>query len=144
MGAWRASVRMMAALALTVARALPAATAEPRPASIRDVAGVFDGLVLIDVGNAIRKGCPAIEANRLRGIMFMLDLKHRASLAGFADDEIRAFVDDPAEKSRVEAAADRWLSNRGARRDDPDSLCRVGGGEITAGSTLGRLLRMTQ
>ena len=140
----RAMVRGVAALALTGALALPAATAEPRPASIRDVAGVMDGLVLIEAGNVIRKSCPEIEANRLRGILFMLDLKNRASVAGYSDAEIRAFVDDPAEKARVEAAADRWLAERGARRGDPETLCRAGAAEIAANTQLGRLLRRAE
>ena len=63
---WSVATPVGLAFLFSYALALPAATAEPRPASIRDVAGVMDGLVLIEAGNVIRKSCPEIEANRLR------------------------------------------------------------------------------
>ena len=134
------------ACAAALAGAMLPASAAPgggAPEGLREVPGITAGLVTVALGNAIRKGCPAIEARRIAGLLFMMDLKERASSAGYTDAEIRAFVDDPAEKARIMALADKWLADRGARRDDPDSLCRVGGGEISAGSTLGRLLRMT-
>jgi hypothetical protein len=142
--AGRKPIRSMA-MAMAAASVIMPAVAAPGgnpPTGLRDVPGITEGLVVVDLGNIIRKGCERIEARRVAGLLFMLDLKERASSAGFTDAEIRSFVEDPAEKARIRARADRWLADHGARRDRPETLCAVGAAEIAAKTQLGRLLRM--
>ena len=67
--------------------------------------------------------------------------RRRAVRLGYSRGEIEEFIDDPIERARVEARADAYLAQNGASRGDPASLCRVGRDEITAGSTIGRMLR---
>lgn len=100
-----------------------------------------DGLVVVAAGGRIHRGCPTISPRKVQGLMFLMDLKSRASSYGYSDKEIRAFVDDPAEKARIEAIADAWLASRGTRKGDEAGLCRVGREEIAANTQIGRLLR---
>ncbi|WP_112315778.1 DUF5333 domain-containing protein [Rhodovulum viride] len=131
-----------AALAATVALAAAATAegAEARPA-LRDQAGIVEGLQVIATANMIRKQCPRIEARMLTAYGYMRGLKSRASRLGYSDAEIRAFVEDKAQKARVEGAARDWLAARGVRRDQPESYCPVGLAEIRARTEIGRLLR---
>ena len=131
----------MAAAMLAVGLMQPAlAQAAGRPA-LRDIPGVTEGLLTVELGNVIRKRCPEISARFFAGVAFMFEIKGLASAAGYSDAEIRAFVEDRAEEGRIKALADAWLARRGASRGDAASLCRVGAEEIDARTQLGVLLQ---
>lgn len=131
-----------AALAATLLAA-PAVAAQDAPKwdDLRSDQQLTDGLVVVAAGGRIYRGCPTISPRRIQGIMFLMDLKSRAASYGYSDAEIRAFVDDPAEKARIEAIADAWLASRGTAKGDEAGLCRVGREEIAANTQIGRLLR---
>ncbi len=129
----------MTAIALMAALAAPLA-AEAR--SLRDVRAVDDGLKIVAIGNAIRKTCPQIEARRLRAMGYMRGLADLARQAGFSDDEIKAHVENRAEKARVKAAAAAYLAAQGAKEGDVAGHCAAGRAEIERNSQVGRLLRV--
>ncbi|WP_414898176.1 DUF5333 domain-containing protein [Rhodovulum sp. YEN HP10] len=134
-----------AALAAGLGAGLAAATvsaagADARPA-LGEQAEIVGGLQVIATANMIRKKCPSIEARMLTAYGYMQRLKTKASRLGYPDAEIRAFVDDKAEKARVEGAARDWLAARGVRFDEPQSYCPVGLAEIRSRTEIGRLLR---
>ncbi|HEV8034324.1 DUF5333 family protein, partial [Yoonia sp.] len=64
-----------------------------------------------------------------------------ASSLGFSDDEIDAYINDDAEKDRLEGIARAQLAGLGAVADDPDSYCAVGRAQIAANTRVGWLLR---
>ncbi|MBL4917357.1 DUF5333 family protein [Szabonella alba] len=134
----RATARM-AVLALMAGLAAPLA-ADAR--SLRDVRAVDDGLTVVAIGNAIRKTCPQIEARRLRAMGYMRGLADLARQAGFSEEEIRAHVEDRAEKARVKAAAAAYLAAQGAKEGDVPGHCAAGRAEIERNSQVGRLLRV--
>jgi hypothetical protein len=102
---------------------------------------VTDGLVLVAIGRRIVKGCDAIQPNRMRAFFFANGLKLRARELGYSDGEITAFIEDEAEKARIDAMSDNWLKARRTHRTDAPGLCRVGAEEIARGTQLGRMLR---
>ena len=128
---------VLATLALLAA---PATAADAR--NLRDIKAVDDGLKVVAIGNAIRKTCPTIEARRIRAIGYLQGLAETARKAGFSDDEIKAHVDNPAEKARVKAAAAAYLAARGAKPGDAEGHCAAGRAEIERNSQVGRLLKV--
>jgi len=135
---WRA-----AALALLLAAGLaPLAAAGPgasRP-PLGEVAYIWDWLFAAAVGDRIRNNCPTI-APRLFVVLRKRDeLVEHARGLGYSEAEIRAFIDDPAEKVRMRDAARAYLARHGVTRGDAESYCRLGRAEIAAGSRIGQLI----
>lgn len=108
---------------------------------LREDAEIEAGVLVIAIGDMIVDNCPVLEARRMPTIGYMMDLANRALDLGYSRAEIVAYVEDDAEKERVRALARRWLAQQGASVEDSESLCRVGRDEISAGSSIGRLLR---
>lgn len=131
----------LAALCIAMAAA-PAAAQDARFAALRADTHVTEGLVLVAIGRRIVKGCDAIQPNRMRAFFFANGLKLRARDLGYTDGQISAFIDDEAEKARIDAMSDAWLTSRRTHKSDAPGLCRVGAEEIARGSQLGRMLRM--
>jgi hypothetical protein len=129
-------MRPLVALLIVFTLASPAVAAQ----SLRDHETVNNGLLIVAIGNAIRKTCPTIEPRRVRALSYMRGLYNIARGAGFSDDQIKAYVENDAEKDRVKALADRWLVQQGATPGDAASVCAVGMAEIEKNSQLGRLL----
>ncbi|MCW2303816.1 hypothetical protein M2324_002220 [Rhodovulum sulfidophilum] len=131
------------AAGLGLAATVSAAGAEPRPA-LGEQTEIVRGLQVIATADMIRKKCPTIGARMLTAFGYMQRLKSKATRLGYPDAEIRAFVEDKAEKARVETAARNWLTARGVRLDEPQSYCPVGLAEIRSRTEIGRLLRARQ
>ncbi|MBF9045236.1 hypothetical protein HKCCE4037_17975 [Rhodobacterales bacterium HKCCE4037] len=108
---------------------------------LRESAEIENGLLVVMVGSFIVEGCDDISVRRLRSTPYMIGLARQAMGLGFSQAEVEEFIDDPVERARVEARADAYLAQNGAARGDAASLCRVGRDEISAGSTIGRMLR---
>jgi hypothetical protein len=121
--------------------AVPVAAQDARFDTLRADTQVTEGLVLVAIGRRIVKGCDVIEPNRMRAFFFANGLKLRARDLGYTDGQISAFLDDEAEKTRIDAMSDAWLKSRRTHKTDAPGLCRVGAEEIARGSQLGRMLR---
>lgn len=123
--------------------ALLFAAAPTVPASAQGLATEADlnaGLEVIAAGDMIRRRCPDIDARMVRAVAYMRRLGGIALERGYTRDDIRAYVEDDANKERVEGAARRYLTSRGLGAGEPEDYCRVGRAEIAADSPIGRLL----
>lgn len=124
--------------ALALALSAGAAAANPE---IGKVSYITEGLINTAIAYEIDRVCDELVGRRLAGLNFLWSLKEHASSLGFSDEEIRAYVDNRAEKDRLEAIARARLRDMGAIEGRPDTYCAVGRAEIAAGSPVGRFLR---
>jgi len=126
--------------ALALALTGPGAAAQS--VALEDDARLTHGLMVVAVGNRIRRGCEAISPRVFRALDYIWDLVAYAESLGYTRAEVEAFRNDPAQKARIDALTDAWLAERGTTRHDAEGLCRVGAQEIAQGTEIGRLLRM--
>ncbi|WP_296424939.1 DUF5333 domain-containing protein [Yoonia sp.] len=131
----RALVAALSLAGIALAGSLSAQTA------LKDVPYVRDGLIDVGMAIEISDKCSSIRARTFRGIGFLQSLKNHASALGYSDAEIEAYVDDGAEKRRLEAIAREKLAALGAVANDESSYCAVGRAQIAQGTQVGRLLR---
>ena len=99
------------------------------------------GLLIVAIGDTVRDYCSDFEPRRIRGLAFLNGLVNRAMNLGYSLAEIRAYVDNDEEKSRVKALARQWLLEQGADFRRPETLCQVARNEIAKDSQIGRLIR---
>ena len=76
-----------------------------------------------------------------REIEFLWSLEQRARALGYSSAEIDAYVDNDAEKDRLEAIARQRLRDMGGVEGNWETYCAVGRTEISRGSQIGQLLR---
>lgn len=127
-----------AALVLGFAVLAGATAANPE---IGRVTHITEGLINTAIAYEIDRVCDSIDGRTIEGINFLWSLKQHASELGFSDDEIRAYVDDDAEKDRLEAIARDRLRALGAVEGEPETYCTVGRAEMSARTEIGRFLR---
>jgi len=108
---------------------------------LRDDPQIHQGLIVIAVGRHIHNVCPDINARALRALAYAEGLVNRAQSLGYTRSEVNDFIDDRTEQERYLAIARQYFAQQGGDMDDAQSVCAVGRDEITAGSTIGRLLR---
>ena len=108
---------------------------------LKDVAEIRDGIIAAGMAIEIGDKCDSISVRLLRGALYLNSLKSRAEDLGYSRAEIDAYVDDRAEKSRLEGIARERLAELGAVAGQGDTYCAVGRAEIDAQTAVGRLLR---
>jgi hypothetical protein len=136
-----AMIRHALTLALTLALAAPLAAAAPVPlAQERHINGE---LVAAQVGDILRKTCPAASARMVTVFSRLRALEAYARKAGYTEAEVKAFLNDPAQKARVRAEAEAYLAAAGAVKGDAQSHCRVAREEVRKGTAAGTLLRVS-
>ena len=108
---------------------------------LKDVTSVRDGIIAVGMAYEIGDKCGSIEARYLRGLGYLNELKATAASLGYSDAEIDAYIDDGAEKDRLEGVARQQLADLGAVPGDEASYCAVGAAQIAAGTAVGQLLR---
>ena len=108
---------------------------------LKDVAEIRDGIIAAGMAIEIGDKCDSISVRLLRGALYLNSLKSRAEDLGYSRAEIDAYVDDRAEKSRLEGIARERLAELGAVAGQGDTYCAVGQSEIGAQTAVGRLLR---
>ena len=123
-------------LLLALMLATPAAA--DRYDALRADPQIASGVLVAALGDLIGDSCPALGERRTRSLMMLNTLVGRARALGYDLGEIRAYVEDDAEKARVKAQARQWMAQKGAR--DADGICAVARAEIEAGSAIGRLM----
>ena len=129
---------ILAALSIglvTLAGGLSAQTA------LKDQPSVRDGIIYVGMAYEISQKCDSISARTFRGIGYLQSLKNQARDLGYSDAEIDAYVNDRAEKKRLEGIARDQLAALGVVSDDPASYCAVGRAQIAEGTRVGWLLR---
>ena len=130
--------KTLTALALSAILAgMPAAAQTP----LKDVAHVRDGIIHVGMAYEISEKCGEISARLFRGLGFLNSLKSHARGLGYSEADIDAYVNDEAEKDRLEAIARAQLAELGVIEGDEGSYCAVGRAQIAANTRVGWLLR---
>lgn len=130
----RTSLLIAAALAASLGHTAQAA-------GLKDEAEIRDGLLVVGMAYEISEKCGSIDARKLRGITTLLNLKSRARNLGYSSEEIDTYVDDKAEKKRLEGIARAQLVQLGVVPGEEETYCAVGRDQIAKGTGVGRLLR---
>jgi hypothetical protein len=134
---------VMTTLKTTITAALfgltmSATSATANPANVERVT---EGLIATGMAYELGEKCDGVSARLLRGLNFLYGLKSHLQDLGYSNAEIDAFVDDRAEKDRLEAIACARLASLGVRTDDPATYCAVARSQIAQDTQVGRLLR---
>ncbi|WP_369933885.1 DUF5333 domain-containing protein [Ruegeria sp. A3M17] len=129
-------VKLLIVLSVLV---IPAAVEAKPP--LREVKEIDDELYYIAIANEISDYCPSISGRRFKAIGVMWGLKSKANNLGYSDGEIRAYVESDAEKDRMRAKGEAYLTANGVSYDNPKSFCTLGQAEIERNSAIGVYLR---
>ncbi|MBI1172070.1 hypothetical protein GC209_11775 [bacterium] len=128
---------------LALCLALPfgaAATPVPLPQEPH----INDELRAAAAGDILRHTCPTISARLFVFLGRVQDLKSYAISKGYTPPEVKAFLDDDAQKARIKAEAEAYLAAAGAKPGDVESYCKVGRDEIARKTPMGQMLRSSQ
>ncbi|MBU2935741.1 MULTISPECIES: DUF5333 domain-containing protein [Pacificibacter] len=109
--------------------------------ALRDEPSIDGPMLKVALAIEISDKCSSIEARKLKGLNFLWGLKTAAKKLGYSDDEIKAYVDSKAEKSRMRALGEAYVRDKGLNPTSAADLCRLGQQEIAANSLTGSLLR---
>lgn len=93
------------------------------------------------IADQIADNCPTITGRRIRALNELIKLRDYALSKGYSRAEVKAFVENKAEKARGKAEAAAWLKAKGAVAGKPQAYCAVGEAEIARKSLIGALLR---
>lgn len=110
-------------------------------AELKDVTRIRDGIVHAGMAYELSEECGDLSARLFRGISFLQSLKNHARELGYSDDEIDAYIDDNAEKDRLEILARAELARLGVVEGDEATYCAVGRDQIARNTRVGWLLR---
>ncbi|WP_246849361.1 DUF5333 domain-containing protein [Rubellimicrobium arenae] len=128
-------------VAMLILGAMPSILpAQGRPA-LGQVESITEGLIDTAIAYEIGERCDGIDGKKLQGLAFLLSLRAEARRLGYSAREIDAFIDDDAEKDRLEAIARQRLRDMGAVEGEWETYCDVGRTEIAKASRIGRLLQ---
>lgn len=109
-------------------------------ASISDDDTIREGLISAAITYEIGRVCDGLETRKGPGVLFLLSLQSRALSLGFSPEEVRDYMNDDAEKARLEGIARERAAGLGIVEGEPDTYCAVGRAEMAKGSLIGRYL----
>ena len=133
--------RLPVALALALGLAAPLAAAAPVP--LAQERHINSELLAAQVGDILRKTCPAASARMFVVLNRLNALEAYARSKGYTEAEVKAFLKDRTQKARIRAEAEAWLAKAGAVKGNPESYCRVARDEVRKRSAVGSLLRVS-
>lgn len=116
--------------------ASPAAALEP----LSKEKYINDRLIAARIADRIRRTCPTIDGRILYAYGEARKLKSYARSKGYSNAQIDAFLDSKADKKRIYAVAEDYLTRKGAKPGNPQSFCAVGRNEIANKTIIGSLL----
>jgi hypothetical protein len=131
--------QLILAAAFIVGASATSATALP-PLSQQDA--INEGLLAVGIADEIRKKCDAIAPRMIRALTFMNSLENKAKAMGYSEADIKAYVTDKAEKAKMRAKGEAYLTKAGVMKNNPLSYCTVGRDEVARGSLIGSFLRV--
>ena len=129
-------MRPMIAAATAALLALPAAARTPS-----DVPEVVERLLVVGMADELREECSDVSARMIRAIAYLRGTAQVALDAGFTRAEVEAYVEDDAEKARLQSIASDRLRALGAVPGDEATYCAVARAQIEQGTAVGALLR---
>ncbi len=101
---------------------------------------ISNGLFDMAVANEVGKRCPSIGTRKLRGLSFAQSLFSYAKSEGYSYSEVKAFIEDDAEKAKLKARVVPYLKEQGVDIDNNETFCPLGKREIKKNSQIGKLL----
>ncbi|MGZ9810572.1 DUF5333 domain-containing protein [Pseudoroseicyclus sp. H15] len=136
----RMAVQFTSAAGMILGISLLAGASAAKP-GLGEVPEITEGLINTAIAYEISEVCGDLSPRWLHGVAVLNGLQNYARELGYTKDEIDAFIDDRAEKARLEGIARERLAALGAIRGDEATHCTVGRAEIEKGSPIGALLR---
>lgn len=121
---------------------IAALLAGPALSDLRQEAGIAEGLITVGIAFEISEVCDEIAPRRIRGLRYLLALRNAAFDLGYSAEEVEDYIDDDAEKDRLEAIARGRLADLGAPRGDVSAHCAVGRQQVAQDTQVGRLLSL--
>ncbi|EYD71296.1 DUF5333 domain-containing protein [Limimaricola hongkongensis] len=109
--------------------------------ALRDNAKIRDGLISTAIAYEIGRKCESLDSRWFTGITYLNSLRSHALELGYSRAQVSAFIDDKAEKKKLEAEARALLRQKGGVEGDWETYCAVGRAEMAAGSRIGTLLK---
>lgn len=109
--------------------------------ALKDVAKVRDGIIFVGMAYEISEKCDSINARLFRGLGYLESLRSHARDLGYSEAEIDAYINDEAEKDRLEGIARAQLAQLGVVPGQEASYCAVGRAQMDANTRVGWLLR---
>ena len=101
---------------------------------------INESLLAVAVADKVRNTCPDMYARMVTFYFKAKALEKYARKLGYTEEEVEVFLDDRAEKARVNGLAQAYMAERGVVEGDSQSYCRLGRAEIAAESLIGSLL----
>ena len=126
--------------ALILGFTIAAGATEALPA-LRDNVKIRDGLISTAITYEIGRKCERLDSHWLTGSGYLNSLRSHALELGYSHTQISAFIDDKAEKKKLEAEARALLREKGGVEGEWETYCEVGRREMAAGSRIGTLLQ---
>jgi len=126
--------------ALTLAAVAGAGSLSAQTA-LKDQAQIRDGIIFAGMAYELSEECGSINARLFRGISYLQSLKSRATELGYSDAEIDAYINNDAEKDRLEGLARAQLAALGVVEGEEATYCAVGRDQIARNTRVGWLLR---
>lgn len=131
---------MLQTLALITGFAILAGATAAKP-GLSNETRITDGLINTAIAYEIGRKCDTLEPRIIQGINFLYELRNHAQGLGYSGAEIDAYIDNNAEKDRLERIARDRLRSMGGVDGQWDTYCAVGEAQIASGTQIGRLLR---
>lgn len=129
-------MRVFAALTAFALLAAPALALEP----LAKEKYINDRLIAARIADRVRRECPSIDGRMFYAFAEARRLQSYALKKGYTKAQIDAFLDDKAERKRIYAVAEDYLTRRGAKPGATQAFCRIGTDEIARRSIIGSLL----
>ncbi|SMY07794.1 DUF5333 domain-containing protein [Flavimaricola marinus] len=108
---------------------------------LNNEARITNGLIDTAIAYEIGRKCDSLEPRIIQGINFLYELRSHAQSLGYTSAEIDSYIENDAEKDRLEAIARDRLRALGGVEGEWETYCEVGRAQIAAGTQIGRLLR---
>ena len=128
--------KTLGGLALTLSLSATLAMANPG-----NVERVTEGLITAGMAIELDDNCGDVRVRLLRGINFLQGLKSHLKDLGYSGRDIDAYIDNDAEKDRLEIIARQRLNDLGVRTNDASTYSTVAKGQIAQATQVGQLLR---
>lgn len=110
--------------------------------SLQDDKTLENGLVTVAIARTLYRSCDDIEPKKLKAYGFLRGLYKHAKSLGYTTEEIEAYIDNEADKKRVESKAYSYIASKGADMEVVSTICEVGRAEIEVESFVGKYLRI--
>jgi len=127
-------------VAVSLCAALPVSSAAAKP-SMRDVPEIENIIFAAALAHEVSNKCHSIRARRVKALGMAWQLRSRANDLGYSDSEIRSYVESDAEKARMRAKGQAYLTSQGVDYANPETFCVYGHAEIAKSSAVGALLK---